>query len=233
MNKNLGFSNLPEGFVYLKDIDPSIKTNLRYFTNENFAGRKIEGYNKNLAIITYDAANALSKVQRKLNMDGYELITYDLYRPQTATNYFLTWSQDNEDNVKERSYYPYIDKSTLFDLGYISRKSAHSRGSTVDLSIIEIGKDTKAVEEISRQLKDGREILYLDDNSLDMGSSFDLFDEVSHYDNNLIENLYKERRLYLRNIMESEGFEHYESEWWHFTYKNELFKDQYFEFPIE
>lgn len=226
-----------KGFVYLHEIDPTILVSLRYLTNENFVGTPIDGYKETVVIMTRVAAEALQKVQHELSKDGYCLVIYDAYRPQQAVDHFVRWSNDCNDQCKKSQYYGRVDKSKVFDLGYIARRSGHTRGSTVDLTMIKTNKTLQPIEKKKRTLLDGHEIIILDDGTVDMGSSFDLFDEVSHTNSNLIEKKYKKRREYLKTTMEQQGFENYSKEWWHFTLKNEPFsKDQdrsYFNFLVE
>ena len=130
-------------------------------------------------------------------------------------------------------FYPRVDKAKLFELGYIFEKSSHTRGSTIDLSIIELKDKLHPIKAISRKLNDGSKISYLEDGTLDMGSAFDLFDQASHYDNELILPEHKLRRTYLKLVMESCGFKPYAEEWWHFTLANEPFSDKYYDFIVE
>jgi D-alanyl-D-alanine dipeptidase len=226
-----------KGFVYLHEVDPTILVSLRYYSNENFVGKTVEGYKKPVVILTRQAAEALKKVQDKIKKDGYSLVVYDAYRPQQAVNNFMRWSEDNKDCVKESHYYPRVAKDKVFDLGYVAAKSGHSRGSTVDLTLIKLGEPLHEIKEKDRQLLDGYTIKFLDDGTVDMGSSFDLFDTASHFKNDLIAEEYKGRRAYLKSVMEAAGFKGYHNEWWHFNLSNEPFPaDQdssYFNFPIE
>lgn len=224
---------LPQGFVYLSDVDSTIKHDLRYFDREyNFVANRVEGYLANRVIMTEQAANALRDVQKRLTEDGYCLVVYDAYRPQQAVNHFIRWSEDVTDQVTKGWFYPNIDKAKLFDLGYLGKRSGHSRGSTVDVSIIKKDQDLKEIALETRLLLDGSSIVFLDDNSVDMGTAFDLLHEASHYDNNLISSEQKAAREYLKAIMVEHGFKPYSKEWWHFTLENEPFPDTYFDFPI-
>ena len=226
-----------KGFVYLSEVDPTIIISLRYTTNENFLGVPVEGYKKPVVILTNEAAQALKKAQAEFKKDGYCLVVYDAYRPQQAVDHFMRWSENIKDQAKKSQYYPRIDKAKVFELGYVAKRSGHSRCSTVDITIIKNGKLPHAIKEKSRKLLDGYTIKFLDDGTIDMGSSFDLFDIASHYENNLIKGKFKKLRTYLKNIMEKCGFKNYAEEWWHFTLKNEPFPaDQdssYFNFAIE
>ncbi len=226
-----------KGFVYLHEIDPTILTSLRYSSDENFVGTPVDGYKEPVVILTKQAAEALRNVQQEIQNDGYSLVVYDAYRPQQAVNHFMRWSEDIENQSKKFQYYPRVNKADVFKLGYVAKRSGHSRGSTIDLTIINKGQKLHKIQEKSRKLLDGYEIKLLDDGTLDMGSSFDLFDEASHFENNLIEENFKQLRTYLKTVMEKYGFKNYSEEWWHFTLKNEPFPadddKSYFNFAVE
>ncbi len=226
-----------KGFVYLNEVDPTIIVSLRYATNENFVGKPVDGYKKPVAIMTKRAAEALKKVQDRVKKDGYSLVVYDAYRPQQAVDHFVRWSEDVNDQLKKTQYYPRVNKADVFDLGYVAKRSGHSRGSTVDLSLIKDSKSLHEIKERNRKLLDGYTVKILDDGTIDMGSSFDLFDAASHYENNLIKDKFKKLRTYLKNVMEEFGFKGVTEEWWHFTLKNEPFPadkdDSYFNFVVE
>ena len=203
-------NNLEEGFVYLNDIDDSIIVDLKYNSNENFTAQFIEGYHSNTAILTKESALALSNAQDDFNKLGYSLILYDAYRPQRAVDFFVQWSKNHYDTINKRIYYPNIKKPELFELGYIAYKSGHSRGSTVDVSLIEIS--TNKV--------------------LDMGTIFDYFGVESHTFFDDISEKQKSNRLILYEIMSNNGFKNYSKEWWHFTLKNEPYQ-KYFDFLVK
>jgi len=202
-------NNLEDGFVYLNDIDDSIIVDLKYYSSENFTGRLVDGYLANKAILTNEAGIALSNAQKDFNKLGYSLILYDAYRPQSAVDFFVRWSTNLNDTLFKNLYYPDIKKSNLFKLGYIAYKSGHSRGSTIDVSLVDITTNKE----------------------IDMGTIFDYFGIESHtfYDN-LTENQ-KANRLLLYEIMSNNGFQNYSKEWWHYTLKNEPFQ-KYFDFLI-
>ena len=200
-----------KNFIYLKELIPKLRSDLRYYGSNNFIGKPIEGYNKPKILLTTEAANALKKVQDELERIGFGLLIYDAYRPQQATDHFVRWSNDMADTLMKDDFYPNINKKDLFKLGYISKKSGHSRGSTVDLTIVSL--KTKHI--------------------LNMGSPYDLFDEKSHTEYPNITKNQRALRLLLKRRMEKHGFKSYEKEWWHFTLKNEPFPDTYFDFPIE
>ena len=202
---------LKKGFSYLSEVDGSIQQELRYFSSNNFIGKKIDGYKKNNVIISNAAANALKKVQAELKQMGLSLKVYDAYRPQQSVDHFVRWAKKLNDTLMKQSYYPTIRKSDLFKLGFIASKSGHTRGSSVDLSIVEI--------------KTNKEI--------DMGSSYDFFGATSHSFHKKLSSRQEKNRMLLRNIMIKNGFKPYDKEWWHFTLVEEPFPNTYFNFDIE
>ena len=203
-------SKLPPGFVYINDIDESIKIDLRYSTTNNFTGHIIEGYKSNMAIISYDAAKSLVQVQNDLKKKNLSLKIFDAYRPQMSVNYFIKWSNNLADTINKSLYYPKIKKPQLFPMGYIAERSGHSRGSTVDLTII----DNKTNKE------------------LDMGTLYDFFGPESSTDFSNITDNQMSNRLLLLKVMTKNGFKNYPMEWWHYTLVPEPF-DSYFNFVID
>src|SRR3990167_7352767 len=224
--------SLPDGFVYLDEIDSTIQSSLRYHSNNNFIGRPIDGYKASRVILTREAANALSKAQDRFKTDGYSIVIYDAVRPQTAVNNFMQWSKDPTDQMMKALFYPRINKEDVFKLGYVAAKSGHSRGSTVDISLLPLGTSLHEPTPQPRKLKDF-EFSYLEDGTVDTGSHFDLFDKASHYENDLISEEHQRLRRYIKGVMESCGFNNYAEEWWHFTLKDEPHPNTYFDFPIE
>ncbi len=203
---------LPEGFVYVDEVIPSIKQELRYFGNNNFVGRPIHGYRANRVILTKSAATALKAAQEELNSFGLGLLVFDAYRPQQAVDDFVAWSKDLNDTKTKSTYYPRIPKELLFAQGYIAERSGHSRGSTVDLTIVSKNAPFQ---------------------QLDMGTGFDFFGPESWPDYAEIFPQQRANRLLLQNIMVKHGFKPYPQEWWHFTLKNEPYPDTYFNFPVQ
>jgi D-alanyl-D-alanine dipeptidase len=198
-------------FVYLKELMPKLRVDLRYYGTNNFLGRPLKGYNQPKCMLTKQSAFALKKVQDGLERLGFGLLIYDAYRPETAVRDIVEWSKDDADTLMKDKFYPNIDKKDLFSLGYIAEKSAHSRGSTVDLTIV--------------SLTTGR--------VLNMGGAYDYFDPTSGINYQYITKNQRALRLLLKRRMEKEGFKSYEKEWWHFTFKNEPFPKTYFDFPVE
>lgn len=204
------FPQLPEGFVYVKDIVPSLNVELRYHTDYNFVGKVIDGYHDNKLILTKETAMALKEVQEALERQHLCLKVYDGYRPQRAVNHFIVWAKDLNDTINKRIFYPHVDKKDLFKEEYIAALSGHSRGSTVDLTIT-------------------------DENSgkpLDMGSPYDFFGHESWVDYDGITEKQKANRQLLQKVMLNHGFRNYPREWWHFTLRDEPFPDTYFDFVV-
>lgn len=204
---------LPKNFVHLKDVDASIMQDLKYLTNDNFIGRPIAGYQTDSCVLTLEAANALAALQTKLLTRSLSLKVFDGYRPQRAVDDFIAWSKRADDQLMKSEYYPNVDKADLFKLGYLAEKSSHSRGSTVDLTLVELFDD-----------KPPRE--------LNMGTQFDFLDEMSHPLVAEVSPEEKENRLLLRSLMEEVGFQGIRTEWWHFTLRDEPFPDTYFDFIV-
>lgn len=201
---------LPEGFVLLADAVPDILQEIRYYSTYNFVGSRIDGYEQPCAILTAEAAQALRAVSDELLAEGYRLKVYDAYRPQSAVDHFVRWAEDREDTVMQPYFYPEEEKSQLFAHGYIAARSGHSRGSTVDLTLL---------DEAS-----GKE--------LDMGGTFDYFGAPSHTDHAGLTPEQQANRALLRDAMLRHGFRAIKTEWWHFTLQEEPFPDTYFDFPV-
>ena len=182
---------------------------LRYYSPNNFTGNKINGYKAPVAYMTKEALKALAVAADDLRKQGYRLLIWDTYRPQKAVDNFVKWI-NNPNDAGDKSFYPNLQKSDLFKGGYIARKSGHTRGSTIDLTIIK---------------KDG--------SFVDMGGTFDLFSEISHPDYAKLTAEQKKNRKILHDAMIKAGFKGITSEWWHFTLKNEPYTDTYFDFDVE
>lgn len=212
----LGFTmqnktEIPDGFVYVEEIIPDLNVQLRYYSSNNFVGDTIDGYKSNKLILTTAAAEALKNVQDELQEQNLCLLVYDGYRPQMAVNHFSRWAKNLGDTLQKKEYYPEVKKQNLFNLGYIASKSGHSRGSTVDLTLID-GNTGKP---------------------LDMGSPYDFFGKVSWVEH---PNLNKKQRKYrekLQTVMKKHNFRNYPKEWWHFTLRWEPYPKTFFDFPIE
>ncbi len=203
-------NNLPKGFVYIDEVINDVDIDIRYSNNNNFIGKKINGYNQSAAIGTKELALALQEIQNDLKHFGYGVKIFDAYRPQKAVNHFSRWST-NDDVLMKDLFYPNIEKRDLFKKGYIASRSGHSRGSTIDLTIINL----KTKEE------------------LDMGTSYDFFGIESSYDYSDLTYEQNSNRLLLYSVMKKYGFRSLKSEWWHFNLENEPFPDTYFNFNVE
>jgi D-alanyl-D-alanine dipeptidase len=204
---------LPDGFVYIKDEIPSIFLEIRYAGNHNFIGKPINGYVKPKAILTKEAAIALKKVQAALKKQQLGLKIYDAYRPQMAVDQFVNWAKVLDDTLQKKEFYPKVLKKDLFKEQYIASKSGHSRGSTVDITLINLAT-TEKIE-------------------LDMGSPYDFFGKESWLSNSNLTLKQLQNRQLLQDIMKKYNFKNYAQEWWHFTLKNEPHPTTYFNFKIE
>ncbi len=200
----------PSGFVLLADYVPSVIQEIRYYSTYNFIGERIDGYEQPCAVITKEAARALKTVSNELNVQGYRMKVYDCYRPACAVKHFVMWGLEDTDIRMKEYFYPDLVKQELFSKGYVASRSSHSRGSTIDLTLLD--------------MKTGKD--------LDMGSPFDMFSEVSHPDYKGITEEQYSNRMILRNVMLRNGFAPIDCEWWHFTLKDEPYPDTYFEFPV-
>ena len=201
---------LPTGFVYVKDLIPSIVEDIRYAGDHHFIGRPVDGYAVPRAVLTVEAARALSAAAKAFAAKGYTLLVYDGYRPQRAVNHFMRWAKDIADIAAKAEFYPDLDKAELFDRGYIARRSGHSRGSTVDLTLLDSAGQP-----------------------LDMGGEFDWFSPVSGHAYADLTNTQKSNRLLLKNGMMDAGFLPYSEEWWHYRLADEPYPETYFDFVIE
>ncbi|AGW14769.1 M15 family metallopeptidase [Megalodesulfovibrio gigas] len=202
---------LPDGFVYLEELAPGILLDVRYFGQDNFVGARVDGYLAPRVILTRQAAEALVRVQAQLEAFGLGLLVFDGYRPQRAVEHFQRWARDLQDVKTKPRYYPDVPKEELFVRGYIAARSSHSRGSTVDLTIVDRTTGTP----------------------LDMGSPFDFFGPVSWPSSMEVGADQRARRMLLQTLMVGQGFKIYDQEWWHFTLKDEPFPETYHDFPVE
>ena len=223
---------LPNSFVYLSSIDPTIQKSIRCASTENFSGNVVRGYeNAKDVIIKEKAARQLKEVQAYMRSQGYTLVIYDAYRPRRAVEYFVEWSKNSDASTRDR-YYPTLEKGVLFENGYISKTSSHCKGFTADLTIMPLGAKLHNVVISKRTLKNGEEISFLDDGTVDMGTSFDCFHEASHPDSELVTPEQQANRKILRDAMLKNGFEPLETEWWHFTLAKRD-TDEAYDFPVE
>ncbi len=225
----------PSAFVDLSRVDPSIVVEMRYAGEHNFVGERIAGYNTAKCLLTEKAARALSAAQQELKPFALSLKVYDCYRPQRAVDRFVAWAKALEDERMKAEFYPHVEKKDLFRDGYIAARSSHSRGSTVDVTIVPVpapaqGEYHAGQKLISCELPVGERF---PDNSLDMGSGFDCFSALSHPGNLSAGVEQRSNRALLRSVMERHGFRGLEQEWWHFTLRDEPFPNRAFDFAIE
>ncbi len=228
-----GQSQIPEGFVNIKDIIPDVILDLRYTNNHNFLGVSVDGYKADKCFMTKEAAEALLKVQEELKKFSLSIKIYDAYRPQRAVDHFVRWAKDLNDTLTKKEFYPTVNKDRLFIDGYIAEKSGHSRGSTVDLTIVSIPLPSQPEFDIENQCEcyESAEKRFKD-NSIDMGTGFDCFHPLSHTENKELTAQQRTNRMLLRTLMEKHGFKNLAEEWWHFTLINEPFPNTYFDFEI-
>lgn len=226
--------DLPDGFVRLSAIAPQIEQDIRYAGNHNFVGRPIEGYDAGECILTQQAADALVAVARDLESERLGLKVYDCYRPARAVANFADWASDLNDLDMRAEFYPRVDKTDLFELGYIAHRSGHSRGSTVDLAIKGLNQERPTPWKPGDKLADCTlpENERFADGILDFGTGYDCFDLKAHHGAEGVEPHAAANRAKLAAVMESNGFKRYDEEWWHYTLVQEPFPDTYFEFPV-
>lgn len=223
----------PASFVDVSRHSPGILHDIRYATRHNFVGTWIDGYAEARCLLTIKAASRLAKVQRDVRAQGYALKVYDCYRPQRAVNHFIRWADGSSQTMK-REFYPRIAKSTLFRDGYIARRSGHSRGSTVDLTLVKIPAPPKT----SWRPEDGLQPCTwprwkrFPDTSIDMGTGYDCFDTRAHTADPRLTTRQRANRQRLVTAMERQGFRNYAKEWWHFTLTDETYPTTYFDFPV-
>lgn len=210
--QDLGSNGLPPGFVYADSVIPALQVELRYLSSNNFIGVPIDGYQASRVITTSLAASALAGVQADLRPFGLGLKVFDAYRPQSAVDHFVRWASDLSDTTMRTAYYPQVSKDRLFAEGYIAARSGHSRGSTVDLTVVDLREGSNP--------------------ELDMGSPYDFFGVESWPLHEDLTQIQRSNRMMLRSVMVHHGFRPYEKEWWHFTLVREPFPNRYFEFPV-
>ena len=212
---------MPSDFVDVHELDPSIVVDIRYAGSQNFIGHPVPGYLAGKCYLTRRAAEAVMRVQKQLSTFGLSLEVYDCYRPQSAVDYFVRWGKDPNDTAMKQQFYPRVPKDELIPRGYIASPSSHSRGSTVDLTIVGNGA-------VSTSPSCGA----IDPRTLEMGTGFDCFDETAHLHAQAISAQARANRMVLQALMVQAGFKPYPEEWWHFTLGNEPYPSTYFDFPV-
>ena len=199
----------PDDFVSVTDVIPDALLDVRYYSTYNFVGERIDGYEAPIVLLTKEAAAALALVNADMRAKGLRLVIYDGYRPQRAVDHFVRWAKNTDESMRA-AFYPEVDKADLFERGFIARRSGHTRGSTVDLTLLDEKGGTP----------------------LDMGGPFDFFGELSHPDYPGVTPAQHANRMLLRQAMLHRGFKPLSTEWWHFTLVNEPYPDTYFDFPV-
>lgn len=215
--------------VDVTTLDSSLIVEARYYGTHNFLGRSVAGYRAGKCLLEKRAAEALVKVQSDLKMQGYSLKAYDCYRPAKGVADFVAWSKEEKDQKMKGEFYPRVEKKDAFKLGYIASRSGHSRGSTIDLTLVKL----PIVE--SAAWKEGDKLVDCSspygqrygDNSIDMGTGYDCFDDKAATENTSVGKEAMANRLLLKQAMEKHGFENYAKEWWHYTLKGERYPNTY------
>lgn len=225
---------LPGGFTYLQDIEPTILQEVRYAGYHNFTGRPIPGYLSPLIILAEPVALALKAIQSEARAFQLTLKVYDGYRPQEAVDSFAIWANDANDQLTKNEFYPALDKKDVFEAGYIARRSSHTRGSAVDLTLVPLPVPDQPTWKPGDPVLDGRlpKGERFADNSIDMGTGFDCLDALSHTCNPDLPPHVRANRLLLKSLMEKHGFKNDWREWWHYAFINEPYPDSYFNFPV-
>ncbi|NMA97383.1 MAG: M15 family metallopeptidase [Phyllobacteriaceae bacterium] len=222
---------LPDGFVYLRDVAPDIRQDMRYAGEHNFVGRPIVGYEAAECVLSAPAAEALRAAAAELAEEGFTFRIYDCYRPARAVADFAHWARDIDDLAMQAEFYPRVDKALLFELGYIAERSGHSRGSTVDLAIEPVD-----APEVSWSSGDALVDCVLPERfaegTLEFGTGYDCFDDHAHHGAKGISAEAEANRNKLKDLLDRHGFAAYQEEWWHYTLRNEPFPDTYFDFVV-
>lgn len=224
----------PDGFVRLRDVDPSIVEEVRYATPHNFTGDPVPGYDEPMCVLTRQLAEALREAQRGLVAQGYTLKVYDCYRPQQADDRFVEWAKDVGDQRMKDEFYPGLDKSQLYSAGYIAEDSGHSRGSSVDLTLVRLPVPPQRAYVPGEPLASCTAPVgqRFPDNGVDMGTGFDCFDDRAHTDDPRVTGEARANRERLHDALTAVGLKGYTGEWWHFNLPQEPFPDEYFDFPV-
>ncbi|WP_435871845.1 M15 family metallopeptidase [Micromonospora echinofusca] len=222
------------GLVVLTDVDPRIRTDIRYAGAHNFVGRPVAGYLEPLCLLSRPAAEALRRVQDAALARGRSLKVYDCYRPRRAADDFVEWAGQPGEQRMKAEFYPRVAKSELFDEGYIGAPTAHSRGSTLDLTLVDVPTPTQPPYApgqplVSCTAPKGQRFA---DNGVDMGTGFDCFDPLAHTDSPQVTGAPRDNRRLLRQLMTDGGFVNYDREWWHYRYRDEPWPDTYFDVPV-
>lgn len=201
---------MKDDFVFVDELVPGVRWDAKYATWDNFTGRPVDGYVVNRIVGTRALCEALDRARERAAALGFGLLLWDGYRPQRAVDSFLHWSKQPEDGRTKLRHYPNIDRSEMFERGYVAARSGHSRGGAIDLTLYELATGLL----------------------VSMGGGHDLMDTVSHHGASGITDTEARSRRHLCSIMESSGFDSYDHEWWHYVLRREPHPDTYFDFPI-
>lgn len=223
----------PADIVDVAKAMPQMQFDIRYASSHNFIGRNIHGYEEPACLLTESAVTALKNVEARLLPMGLTLKAYDCYRPQRAVDDFVSWAADQKATQMQAEFYAAVPKHRLFDEGYIAAHSGHSRGSTIDLTIVPVDSSVPHVADMPQADCTLPKAQRAPDNSLDFGTGFDCFSPVSHPSYPSISSQAKANRLLLQTLMMDAGFTPLETEWWHFTLKDEPYPNTYFDFPVK
>ena len=215
--------DMAAGFVHLAALVPDAIQDMRYHGADNFVGRPVAAYDAGVCILSEPAARALQAAQAELHTVGMTLKVFDCYRPQAAVDDFVRWGRDLSDQKTKTAFYPDVPKEELFERGYIAAKSGHSRGSTVDLTVVVL--DAKRAGRVVRgPLAEGTDV--------DMGTPFDWFGVQSHTENSTLSPDVQHNRRWLRALLQRQGFQNLPEEWWHYTLQPEPYPERYFNFSV-
>jgi D-alanyl-D-alanine dipeptidase len=227
-------AEMPKDFVYLSDIDPSIEQDMRYAGADNFTGRKVPGYDAPECVLVRQAAEALKAVQADVKAKGLSLKVYDCYRPAQSVAAFVAWAKAPDDPDSKAVHYPALAKSELFPQGYIAAVSSHSRGATMDLTLVPLhGAAQPEANGNALGACTAPAAMREADTSIDMGTAFDCFDVKANTAVPGLSTEQQQNRQELFEAMARHGFKNLDKEWWHYTLESEPYPDTVFDFPIE
>ena len=211
--------SLPGGFVYLRDVDPTIIQDIRYATSNNFVGHPLAGYQAGECVVKRDVGLRLKAVQQELAKQKLSLKMFDCYRPARASMDMVRWSRNGKETPAERRYNPAFRKVDLFRLGYIATYSGHSTGSALDLTLVDLAADNSAKFDPAKSYADCTAAVEqrAPEGSIDMGTGYDCSDVKANTASRLITSEQRKWRSTLVAAMRKQGFVNYFREWWHFS----------------
>jgi D-alanyl-D-alanine dipeptidase len=210
---------LPGGFVYLRDIDPTIVQDIRYATSNNFVGHALNGYGAGECVVKREVGLRLKAIQQELSRQNLSLKMFDCYRPVRASADMVAWAQNGRETAAERRYSPRISKTELFRLGYIASRSQHSTGAALDLTLVDLNADNSARFDPAKAYADctAPAQARAPEGSVDMGTGYDCSDASAHTAASSITPAQRSWRKRLVAAMARQGFVNYSKEWWHFS----------------